>query len=97
MSFVGPRPEVPKYISYYEEQYLEILKVRPRLTDLASLEYIEESKLLGESHDPERTCAEEVLPVKLDLQLRYVLDNSLALDVKILVQTVLKILRTLVG
>ena len=97
MSFVGPRPEVPKYISYYEEQYLEILKVRPGLTDLASLQYIEESRLLGESHDPERTYIEEVLPAKLDLQLRYVLDNSLALDVKILIQTALKILRTLVG
>lgn len=97
MSFVGPRPEVPKYIPHYSEKHLEILTVRPGLTDLASLEYIEESKLLGESENPEKTYIAEVLPAKLDLQLEYVQKNSLGLDVKILVKTVLKILRTLVG
>lgn len=97
MSFVGPRPEVPKYIPNYSEGYLEILTVRPGLTDLASLEYIEESKLLGASDDPEKTYIEEVLPAKLDLQLEYVQKNSLGMDVKILVKTFFKILRTLVG
>ena len=47
MSFVGPRPEVPQYVELFRRDYMEILTVRPGITDLASLKYRDEASLLG--------------------------------------------------
>ena len=49
MSFVGPRPEVAKYVALYDQIQLRILTVKPGLTDWASIEYIDESQLLAQA------------------------------------------------
>lgn len=93
MSFVGPRPEVRKYVDMYTLEQQKVLSVRPGLTDYASLEYIDENTLLEQADDPERTYIDEIMPHKLELNQRYIQDKSLATDLKILIRTALKILR----
>ncbi|MBP7409052.1 MAG: sugar transferase, partial [Flavobacteriales bacterium] len=91
MSIVGPRPEVPKYVAMYTAEQRDVLRVRPGITSLASIAYINENELLGRSNDPERTYVEEVMPAKLALDLRYVRDQSVALDLHIIVRTLAKV------
>ncbi len=92
MSVVGPRPEVPKYVAHYNEVQREVLTVRPGLTDPASLSFFNEDELLGKSDDPEKTYIEEILPLKTELQRKYVIERSFVKDLNVILQTVLKIL-----
>ncbi|MBL7957364.1 MAG: sugar transferase [Flavobacteriales bacterium] len=91
MSIVGPRPEVPRYVALYTPEQREVLRVRPGLTGLASLAYIDENEVLGRATDPQRAYIEEVMPAKLVLDLRYVQEQSLALDLRIIARTALRI------
>lgn len=93
MSFVGPRPEVAHYVQYFSEVERKTLQVRPGLTDYASLSYIDEDELLGEASDPEQTYIKEILPKKLALSLRYIEEQSFFGDLKIMGQTIGKILK----
>ena len=93
MSVVGPRPEVEKYINLYNQKQLEVLKIKPGITDYASIIYFEENKLLGKSNDPEKTYIEKIMPHKLDLNLQYINDNSLLIDLKIIIKTLLKVFK----
>ncbi len=92
MSIVGPRPEVRKYVSLYSSEQLKVLSVRPGLTDLASIEYIDENELLGNSTNPEATYINEIMPKKLELNLKYIAHQSLWLDIKLIFKTFFKIL-----
>ncbi len=88
MSVVGPRPEVPRYVAMYPAGQREtVLRVRPGITDIASLEYKDENELLGRSDDPERTYVEQVMPAKLALCERYVLERSFLGDLRIIART----------
>lgn len=91
MSFVGPRPEVRKYVDMYTEEQMKVLTVLPGLTDYASLEYINENEILGNAEDPERVYVEEIMPKKLDLNLKYIEEQSMATDIKIIFRTIGKI------
>jgi lipopolysaccharide/colanic/teichoic acid biosynthesis glycosyltransferase len=93
MSVVGPRPEVERYVAKYNDEQRRVLSVKPGLTDYASLEYVHESELLAQSSDPEHTYIHEIMPDKLRLNLRYINDQSLTTDVKIILRTIAKILR----
>ena len=93
MSVVGPRPEVEKYINLYNQKQLKVLKIKPGITDYASIIYFEENKLLGKSNDPEKTYIEKIMPHKLDLNLQYINDNSLLIDLKIIIKTLLKVFK----
>lgn len=88
MSFVGPRPEVPKYVAHYTQEQKKVLSIKPGVTDLASIKYRKESELLGQSQDPEKTYLEEIMPEKLRINLDYVERASLAYDVRLLWMTV---------
>ncbi len=92
MSIVGPRPEVRKYVDLYNEEQQKVLSVKPGLTDLASLEYFEENKILGEAEDPERSYIEEIMPKKLALNLEYIQKKNFLLDLKIILKTFSKII-----
>lgn len=92
MSIVGPRPEVPKYVAMYTPEQRKVLTVRPGLSSLASIAYINENEILGRSSDPERTYIEEVMPAKLELDLKYVREQSLGLDLRIIAGTIRKLL-----
>lgn len=84
MSVVGPRPEVPRYVAMYSTEQREVLNVRPGITGMASIDYIDENEILARSTDPERTYTQEVMPAKLRLDLRYVRERSFALDMRII-------------
>jgi lipopolysaccharide/colanic/teichoic acid biosynthesis glycosyltransferase len=88
MSFIGPRPEVRKYVDLYTPGQMKVLDVRPGLTDYASMAYIDENRLLGESEDPEKTYIEIIMPAKLALNQKYIEEQSLGNDIKILLKTV---------
>jgi len=92
MSIVGPRPEVQRYVSLYNEEQMKVLEVKPGLTDLASLEYIDENRILGQAEDPEKTYIEEIMPKKLSLNLEYIEKQSFLFDLKIIFSTIGKIL-----
>lgn len=88
MSFVGPRPEVRKYVELYSNEQKKVLNVRPGITDIASLEYFEESELLAKSSDPEKTYIEEIMPAKLKLNLQYIDKASLGTDIGMIFKTI---------
>lgn len=93
MSVIGPRPEVRKYVNMYTEEQLKVLSVRPGLSDIASIEYIDENELLGKSSDPEKTYIEEIMPAKLKLNLEYIEKQNFLFDLKLIFRTIGKILR----
>lgn len=94
MSLVGPRPEVPRYVAHYPVSLRDkVLSVRPGITDIASIEYRDESAVLARASDPEQAYLQEVLPHKLALAARYVDEASLVLDVALILRTILAILR----
>lgn len=88
MSFVGPRPEVKKYVDLYTPEQLKVLAVRPGLTDYASLEYFDENELLSKSKNPEETYIQEVMPAKLNLNFKYILNQSFATDLGLIFKTI---------
>jgi len=93
MSFVGPRPEVPFYVNMFNEEEKQILTVRPGITDWASLWDSDEGAILAGSPDPEKTYMEKIRPEKLRLQLKYVRERSFWVDLKIIFQTALKVIK----
>ncbi len=88
MSFVGPRPEVPYYVELFRSDYESILRVRPGITDLASIKYRDEAAILGQAVNPEEEYVNRVLPEKIQLAKEYVRRSSLCLDLSIVLQTV---------
>lgn len=91
MSIVGPRPDVKEYVDLYSNEQLQILVVKPGITDYASLEYFEESDLLAKSSNPEKTYIEEIMPAKINLNQKYIANPSLLIDLKIIFLTAKKI------
>ena len=88
MSFVGPRPELERFTRTYSAREQQILRVKPGITDLATLWDSDEGSILAGESDPECAYREKILPTKLRLQLEYVERTSFLLDVRILLQTV---------
>jgi lipopolysaccharide/colanic/teichoic acid biosynthesis glycosyltransferase len=91
MSIVGPRPDVQEYVDLYSIEERKVLKVKPGITDYASLEYFEESDLLVKSSNPEKTYIEEIMPAKLKLNQKYIANPTLLVDLKIIFLTAKKI------
>ena len=91
MSIVGPRPEVRKYVNLYNSEQLKVLSVHPGLTDYASIIYIEENKILSESDYPEKMYVEKIMPHKLELNLKYIKNQTIFTDLKIIFKTIFKI------
>jgi lipopolysaccharide/colanic/teichoic acid biosynthesis glycosyltransferase len=87
MSLVGPRPEAPDYVAYYTPEQRAVLRVRPGVTGLAQLTFRHEEEML--SHDsPEEDYVKVILPHKVSIDLNYIERQSLWLDARILVSTV---------
>lgn len=91
MSLVGPRPEVRKYVDLYSADQQQVLSVKPGITDYASIEYSNENELLANSSNPEQTYIQEIMPAKLNLNLKYIQDQGLGVDIAIIVKTIKKI------
>ncbi|WP_162860494.1 sugar transferase [Haemophilus parainfluenzae] len=93
MSLVGPRPEVRKYVELYTDEQQKVLSVKPGITDYASIEYMDENEVLGKSNDPEKTYIEEIMPEKIKYNMKYINNKNLFEYFKIILLTVLKIIR----
>lgn len=91
MSFVGPRPEVSRYVEMFRREFAEILSVRPGITDPASLRFRNESEMLAAAADPEQEYIGRILPQKLELARNYLRSRSFLGDLSILCRTVLRI------
>jgi lipopolysaccharide/colanic/teichoic acid biosynthesis glycosyltransferase len=89
MSFVGPRPEVRKYVEMYRDEYREILKIRPGITDIASLKYRDEAAILARAAHAEEEYRTRVLPDKIRLAQQYVQRSSLLFDLSLIARTLL--------
>lgn len=87
MSFVGPRPEVRKYVDIYTEDQKKVLSVSPGITDVASIKYRNENELLEKADDPERFYVENIMPDKISLNLEYIDQRSLYKDLKVILKT----------
>lgn len=89
MSLVGPRPEVPRYVAHYPAALRDkVLSVRPGITDIASIEYRDESSILAHAADPESAYIEQVLPHKLALAVSYVDRASVWMDIQLIWRTI---------
>jgi lipopolysaccharide/colanic/teichoic acid biosynthesis glycosyltransferase len=89
MSLVGPRPEVPRYMAQYPEEIRKIvLSVPQGITDIAAIKFKDENELLNNSPDPERDYIEKILPIKIKYYQEYITTRSLALDLKLIFQTI---------
>lgn len=93
MSFVGPRPEVEKWVLAYPEQWAFVLTVKPGITDNAAILYRNEEELLAGAINPELYYKEIILPQKLNIYTEYVKNHSLMGDLQIIIMTIFTILR----
>jgi len=91
MSIVGPRPEVRKYVDLYTKEQMRVLQVLPGLTDYASIEYMDENAILEKLNNPEQTYINEIMPAKLQLNFKYIENQSLWVDLKIIAKTIKRI------
>lgn len=93
MSFVGPRPEVKKYTDLYNAEQKKVLSVAPGITDYASIKFRNENDLLSVSDDPEKLYIDQIMPEKLNLNLKYINDNNVFKDIKIIFNTFYTIIK----
>lgn len=91
MSLVGPRPEVKKFTDMYTDDEKILLTIRPGITDYASIWNSDEAELLVGSVDPDKDYLEKIRPEKIRLQLKYLREMSLLVDMKIIFLTIRKI------
>jgi len=92
MSLVGPRPEVRKYVELFHEDYGQILRIKPGITDLASLKYRDEAAILGRFENPEEEYVRRVLPDKIQLSKEHLNHSSLFFDLYVILKTLVKLL-----
>jgi lipopolysaccharide/colanic/teichoic acid biosynthesis glycosyltransferase len=87
MALVGPRPEVPQYVELFRKDYEEILRIRPGITDLASLKFSDESAILAQFDNPEEEYRRSVLPEKIQLAKEYMSHSSVFFDIALIFKT----------
>ncbi len=90
MSVVGPRPELPQFVEHFPAQYKQVLRVRPGLTDPASLRFWNEEEVLAGAADPVAFYAETILPRKLKLSTHYLESRSWVGDGAVVLRTISK-------
>lgn len=88
MSFVGPRPEVEKWVSVYPDRWAYVHQVKPGITDYASIEFRFEEEILAKSKNPEETYRNDILPRKLAINEQYVREQSFFGDLSIIFKTI---------
>lgn len=93
MSFVGPRPEVEKYVNQYQDKMYATLFVRAGVTSPASIKYKDESKLLENATDADEVYVNEILPQKMEYNYQYLEKVNVFYDIALLFQTVIAVLK----
>ena len=92
MSFIGPRPELPRRLKYYSEGDKGIFKVRSGISSPASIVFSDEEYLMNQVSDPERFYIEQIMPYKIELNLYYVENRTFWNDIYLIIATFLKII-----
>ena len=92
MSLVGPRPEVARYVAFYTPEQRKVLDVRPGITDYASIEYIDENRILGEADDPDKAYIESIMPDKIRLNMKYIENRSVKTYFSVIFLTLKKLI-----
>lgn len=87
MSFIGPRPEVAKYVALYNAEQRKVLELVPGITDPASIAYRNESELLAGSQDPERLYVEQIMPEKIQTNIEYAAGATFWSDLRVIALT----------
>lgn len=93
MSFVGPRPEVPRYVNMYTPYQRQVLLVRPGITDYASIAYRNENDMLEKAEDPERMYIDVIMPDKIELNMKYLREISPLADIRLILSTIVAVIR----
>ncbi|MCX6149030.1 MAG: sugar transferase [Ignavibacteriales bacterium] len=93
MSIVGPRPEVPKFVKLFSKEYSDILKVKPGLSDFASIKFSDEASMIAYTKNAEEIYKTKILPQKIVLYRQYLNEMSLLTDFKIIFATVKVLVR----
>ena len=93
MSFVGPRPEVPKYVELYTPYQRQVLLVRPGITDYASIAYRNENDLLAGAPNPETMYIEQIMPDKIELNMKYLREISPLADIRLIFKTIIAVVK----
>jgi len=93
MTFVGPRPEVPKYVNAYTDEMKKTLQVKAGITSMASIMFRDEDKYLENAEDADSVYINEILPIKMKYNLEYLEHRSVFLDIKIIILTFLKVFK----
>ena len=93
MSFVGPRPEVPKYVELYTPYQRQVLLVRPGFTDYASIAYRNENDLLAGAPNPEAMYIEQIMPDKIELNMKYLREISPLADIRLILKTIVAVIK----
>ena len=92
-SFVGPRPEVERYVRLYTPYQRQVLLVRPGITDYASIAYRNENDLLAGAKDPEKMYIEQIMPDKIELNMKYLREISPLADIKLILKTIAAVVK----
>lgn len=93
MTFVGTRPEVPKYTKKYTDEMLATLILPAGVTSISSVNFRNEDKYLANSLDSDKIYLDKILPEKMKYNLEYLINFNFFLDIKILFLTVLKVFK----
>ena len=93
MSFVGPRPEVPRYVDLYTPYQRQVLLVRPGITDYASIAYRNENDMLEGAEDPERMYIDVIMPDKIELNMKYLREISPLADIRLILSTIVAVIK----
>lgn len=88
MSFVGPRPEVRKYVGLYDCAQRRVLEARPGITDVASIKYRNENDILSKEGNPEEYYIEHIMPDKLKLNIEYMDQRTFIKDIETILRTI---------
>lgn len=88
MSFVGPRPEVRRYVDLYSKEQMQVLEVAPGITDPASIKYRNENDILSSQSNPEEYYIQHIMPDKLKINIDYINTQTFIKDIKIIFQTI---------
>ncbi|MGL4403718.1 MAG: sugar transferase [Fusobacteriaceae bacterium] len=92
MSFIGPRPELPRRLYHYDERQKEIFTVRSGVSSPASIVFSDEEYIMNRVENPEDFYINEIMPYKIELNLYYVNTRSFFNDIWMIIATLLKII-----
>lgn len=93
LSFVGVRPEVPKYVENYTPEMYATLLLPAGVTSMTSILYKDEASLLENSSNPDETYVQKILPEKMKYNLEYIKNFNFIDDIKIMFKTVIAVIK----